>query len=56
MEKYFVFMKGNLYGLYTPKATYRITIILIKIPMAFFIKMKHKLYGTTKDPEYMKQS
>ena len=42
-----------------PKAIYRFSAILTKLPMAFFTELKQKvynLYGNTKDPEWPQQS
>ena len=41
-----------------PKAIYRFSITLIKLPIAFFTELEQKiynLYGNTRDPEYPKQ-
>ena len=42
-----------------PKAIYRFSAILIKLPMAFFTELKQKvynLYGNTKDTKWPQQS
>ena len=40
---------------YTTKCNLRFTVILIKLPMAFFTELEpkkiHNSYGNTKDPE-----
>ena len=42
-----------------PNATYRFSVIPIKLPMAFFTKLEqnfYNLYENTKDPVVLKQS
>ena len=44
--------------LYWPKAVYRFTAILIKLPKAFFSELEQKIlnfYGNTKDPQIAKE-